>query len=623
MKKLDYNWYIRQMSDLKALTSGRKAKYLRNYRYYNNTPRISLENIKDPTIVGYFMLDASPEDDTTITPSINIIKSCIDTLTSKMAESKVRPFFNTINGTYKDQHICRQTQQCFDQYFDYEDCNKKVAECFRDCAIFDTGWIYIDEVTKHIYKALPWQVYFRPAEMTYNKLTRIYYERTDYPVTLLPDEVRKDLNDENIEYVRFGIYYDIFNHTKAYYCSDTSKLVFSEPYESDELPFVYLHYSTPVFGNTSLAVSDMLYSIQLEINQIMAKIKDASQLNPANTYFVPDESNIKVSQINNRIGNIIKYRATPNMTSSPITVSTPPFIDNQYIEILDKFIEKGYEMVGISALSASSKKPTGVDSGIALTTLEDTESERFETQLNQVIKCYIEIAKKCIAVFPTNANILPESTSRVPNKWKDIVEETDKMVIQKSSADALSKDPAEKLKELQSLAQAGIIPASRVATFLEIPDINSGFSLTTNAINAVLSVIDDCLKNDNFDIPVYIPYDMLEEEILNTQLSLRSANYEKNKKDIDKLSKLYDIAEDEKKKWMATKDAQAQAAAVQSSQAETVKNGGVAGGQNVLEKEVGLESAQDGGGWDGQAYNQQGAPNDSMTTADNQGGVSN
>jgi hypothetical protein len=109
----------------------------------------------------------------------------------------------------------------------------------------------------------------------------------------------------------------------------------------------------------------------------------------------------------------------------------------------------------------------------------------------------------------------------------------------------------------------------------------------------------------------------IAKEVLNTQLSLRSANYEKNKKDIDKLSKLYDIAEDEKKKWMATKDAQTQAAAEQSNQAETVKNGGVAGGQNVLEKEVGLESAQDGGGWDGQQYNQQGTPNDAMTTEDN------
>lgn len=614
--KFTDDWFMKQMQELKSLTSNRKAKYLRNYRYYSNTPRISIENIKDPTIIGYFQIDASPEDDTTITPSINIIKSCIDTLTSKMAQSKVRPFFNTINGTYKDQHICRQTQQFFDQYFDYEDCNRKVSECFRDSAIFDTGWIYIDEVTKHINKALPWQVYFRPSEMTYNKLTRIYYERTDYPVTLLPEEIANDITS-NSEYVRFGVYYDTFNHKKAYYCSDTKKLIYSSDYESEELPFVCLNYSTPVFGNTSLSVADMLYSIQMEINQLAAKIKDASQLSDANTYFIPDDSDIKVTQLNNRIGNIIKYRATPNMTGSPVTCSTHPFIDPQYQSTLDSYIEKAYEMIGISALSAQSKKPTGLDSGIALTTMEDVESDRFETQLNQVIKCYIEIAKKCISVFPKNENILPESNSRVTIKWKDIVEETNKMVIQKSSADALSKDPAEKLKELQSLAQAGIIPASRVATFLEIPDINSGFSLTTNAINAVLSVIDDCLKNDNFDIPVYIPYDMLEEEILNTQLSLRSANYEKNKKDIDKLSKLYDIAEDEKKKWMATKDAQAQAAAVQSSQAETVKNGGVAGGQNVLEKEVGLESAQDGGGWDGQQYNQQGTPNDAMTTEDN------
>src|SRR5574344_1342876 len=415
--------------------------------------------------------------------------------------------------------------------------------------------------------------------------------------------------------MQFLVYYDIDAGIKAKYVQNINK-VYKEEFDSDRLPFIPLHYMEPISGQTSVSVVDMLNSIQLEIDTLMAKVKDASQLNPCNTFFVPDGSNIKVGQLSNRVGNIVTYKPVPDV-SNPVTTSTPPFIDNQYIQLIDELIQKAYEMIGISALSAQSKKPTGLDSGIALSTMEDVESDRFETQLNQIIKTYVDVAKKCISVFPKNENILPESNSRVTIKWKDIVEETNKMVIQKSSEDALSKDPAEKLKELQSLAQAGIIPASRVATFLEIPDINSGFSLTTNAINAVLSVIDDCLKNDNFDIPVYIPYDMLEEEILNTQWSVRSANYEKNKKDIDKLSKLYDMAEDEKKKWMATKDAQAQAAAVQSSQAETVKNGGVAGGQNVLEKEVGLESAQDGGGWDGQQYNQQGTPNDAMTTADN------
>lgn len=328
-RKYTQEWILQQQSELKSLTCGREAKYLRDFKYYNNTPRLSLKNMRDPTIVGYFQMEPSIEDDTTITPSINIIKSCIDTLTSKMAQSKVRPFFNTINGTYKDQHICRQTQQFFDQYFDYEDCNKKVAECFRDSAIFDTGWIYVDEMTKHIYRALPWQVYFRPSEMTYGDIKRIYYERTDYPVSLLPDFIKKDLND-GISYVRYGIYYDTDNHVKSYYCSDTSKLTFIEEYEPDEIPFVYLHYNTPVFGNTSLSVADMLYSIQLEINQLMAKIKDSSQLNPANTYWVPDDSNVKVTQLNNRVGNVVKYHASPSMTGSPVTVATPPFIDGQY-----------------------------------------------------------------------------------------------------------------------------------------------------------------------------------------------------------------------------------------------------------------------------------------------------
>ena len=41
------------------------------------------------------------------------------------------------------------------------------------------------------------------------------------------------------------------------------------------------------------------------------------------------------------------------------------------------------------------------------------------------------------------------------------------------------------------------------------------------------------------EIPDYIPLPMLKNEIVNTQLSLRAANYEKNKKDIDKLTQLY------------------------------------------------------------------------------------
>ena len=93
MKK-DEIWQA--VCELKSLNEKRNSKYLRNYRSYWYTPWASLKNIRDPSLVGYFQKDDSWEDDTTATPQLNIIKSVIDTLTSKIAQSKVRPFFNTM-----------------------------------------------------------------------------------------------------------------------------------------------------------------------------------------------------------------------------------------------------------------------------------------------------------------------------------------------------------------------------------------------------------------------------------------------------------------------------------------------------------------------------------------------
>lgn len=532
-----------RVSELKTLNESRLSKYYRNYNYYNNTPAGTLKNIRNPSIVGLYNIEESIETDTTLTPSLNVIKSCIDTLTSKIAQSKVRPFFNCINGTFKDINVCKNAQQYFDQYFDIEEVNKKVSMAFRDACIFDHGVLYVDGETKTITKALPWQVFVRPAELTYNNITRAYYCQKDYPVSMLPERYRKKVlnNNPQQEYVTYGIYYDTVDECKAVYISELD-FVDIEKYEGNRVPFVFLWYNNPIHGGSSVSIVDMLYGIQTEINILMSKVKDASQLTPANTIFLPDDATIKSSQLNNRIGNIITYKATSDMTSSPVTIATPPFIDAEYMELINNLKETAYEMVGISQLSAQSKKPSGLNSGVALQTVEDVESERFEEQLNQVIRCYVEIAKTCLRVFPKDETILPDTPNRLDVKWRDIVDEEKKMQIQFSAADSLSKDPSTKLQQLQQLAQVGVIPQERIAQFMELPDLEGGYSLSNNAINAVLSVIRDCIESDSYDVPDYIPIPMLKTEILNTQLSLRAANFQKNQKDIEKLDRLYDAA---------------------------------------------------------------------------------
>jgi hypothetical protein len=532
---------LANIQELKSLCGARDAKYRRNFRKYAATPYATLDTLRTQTSIGYFQVDDYSADDTETPPSLNVIKSVIDTLTSKIAQSKVRPFFNVVNGDFKDIQAAKQAQQYFDIYFDQQGVTRLVAESFKDSCIFDTGVIFINPKTKVISKALPNQVYIRPSERTYNKLTRCYYEQKDFPLSLLSEDIRKKIVKEGVEYVDYGLYFDINSHILAHTLN--GRLAKKEEYLGEQIPFVFIYYENPVVGNSASSVCDILNTIQNQIDLIMAKISDAMQLTPANTILVPDGSGLKASMMNNRIGNVLTYKMSPNMTSSPVSVATPSFIDNQYLQLLQSLFEKAYELVGVSQLSAQSKKPGGLESGVALSTMEDVESERFETQLNQVIHCYVDIAKACIAVFNQEDDILPAKNTRMPMKWKDIVKASDMFEIQYSAADSLSKDPSVKLKQLQALVQAGVIPPSRLGSFMQIPDLETGYSLANNAMDAVMKTINDCIENDVYEVDSFVPFDMLKEEILNTQLSLKAGNDKKNKKDIDKLTKLYENIE--------------------------------------------------------------------------------
>ena len=525
------------INELVSLGEKYRGKYNRNHRLYEYTRNINIDDIKDGSTVGYYYRGY---EETSSDVQQNIIKSCVDTLVSKIASQKVRPFFNTVHGSFRDFQICKQAQQYFDLLYDMQNVGQTVDMSFRDCCIFSKGVVYCDEVEKKIKRAMPFNVYTRPSEETYGKLTRVYYKQKNYPVSLLQENIKKKIKTD-LEYVDVGLYYDIVNHVKAYYIPQTGdeENLIVEEYKRDTLPFVFIHYSNPVVGSDATSIVDLLYGIQIEIDTILQKITEASRLNPAMTFFLPEGSQIKAGQLNNRVGNIITYRPTPNMTSSPVTTSTPAFIDDQYIQLLDNLKTTAYELTGISKLSAQSAKPVGIDSGLGLRTITNIESERFQTQFNQVIRMYVEIARTCISVFDPNDDILPRDQKRVNIKWSDIVEEYEKMSIQYSGADALSKDPATKLQQLQVLAQAGVISQTRIAQLMEIPDLESGYSMANNSINAVMTVIDDCIMKNKMDVPEYIPIPLLKEELVNTMLSLRASDHPSNALDIAKLTQLY------------------------------------------------------------------------------------
>lgn len=541
MKKEEF---IQDMEWLVNREGARRQKYRRNLRVFYHTFGIGMNNIDDTSVVGYYSNSQyDTEEDTSSGIQENIIKSCIDTLVSKIASQKVRPYFNTVNGTFKEMRIVKQAQQFFDQLYDDQNVNKTVTKAFKDACIFDTGIIYIDKDTHSIQRVLPWQVAIDNREASYNGLTRLVWKKENFPITNIPftDSKLKKQVINTQQQVTFYEYWNLNEGKKVYYIPEMD-FYKEEKYEENIIPFIFINYDDPIKGNSSVSVVDLLFGIQDEIDSLIVKIKDASQLSSPLKYLVPESSSVKVNKLTNRVGEVITYSALPNQTTPPVVAVTEPFMDPQWISLLDKLKQDAYELCGISQLSATSQKPQGLNSGVALSTMEDIESDRFEVQLNTIIRTYVDIAKMCIALFNRDENILPDNRLRKGFTWGDIVDAQNQLIIQFSAAENLSKDPQTRAQQVMMLVQLGVIPQNRIASLMEIPDTAQGYSIANNSIEAVMNVIDECIEDDNFEVPDFIPTDMLMQEILNTCLSLSSANKDgRNQGDIDKLMKLYQL----------------------------------------------------------------------------------
>lgn len=530
------NEITNQIDKLESKFGAFKSKCLRNLRLYTYSPNITLDN-SDSSVVGYYDLGTfDVESDTTSSIQENIIQSIIDTLSSIVASQKVRPFFSTVNGTTKEQRAVMQAQIFFDQLYEENNINKVVSLAFRDACIFDKG---IVKIGKQITRVNPWNFYINPAEWTYTKkLTQCVERFPKMPGRIVNRKYNTKL-PTNIEYTVYE-YYDTLEKVKAVYIREKN-LVIKETWNHDIIPYQFIFYSEPLKSFTSQSVTDQLYGIQMQIDDILSIVKDSIQMNPGVTYFVPTSSNIKTSMLTNRTGQIIEYDAIQGQSGSPITSQLSDIISPQFIQLLEKLKEDAYELIGISQLSASMQKPQGVDSGKALQTLDNIESDRHEILLTSIINLYIDIAKALIELYDEEESILPPSPFRSKFTWKDIVDAKDNMSIQFSAAQSLSKDPSTKLQQLIQLKNEGVIPQYNIARLMEMPDITAGSNAANNAFDAVQDFIGDLLDSHKVpsEIPVYLPTDMLSDEILNTILSL-SKNKE-NKNDIELLLVVYNM----------------------------------------------------------------------------------
>ena len=433
-------------------------------------------------------------------PSTNVITSVIDSLVSKLSNNKVRPFFAPINGTIKTKKVIRQAQQFFDIYYDKINLNNIISETFKDACIFDIGYIIINPFTFEVERVPSYCI----EELNVNGVNKVALIKWIHQPSLILDKYGVSTSRQ---YINVEM---LIKENEAILYVDEKKV---KTIPTNGYPIVNVYYNEPINNGKTVSIVDELEGIQTQIDLINAKIAATSQLTPANLVFIDEQSGLKSSDVNNKDCQIYPVGIQPGNTANPVNVVTPVPFDPYWSSMLDFYINKAYDMIGISQLSAQSRKPSGLDSGVALQTMEDIESDRFEVQVNHFINAYINVTRKLIEIIPEDFEILPADKYQSTMTWATLKEQNNLYKVQYSAATSLSKDPAERAKQIIQMSQIGLITPSKAAELMDMPDLTDAYSDAEAMEMAVSAVINNAVEYDLYDVPAYVSLTSLAREI--------------------------------------------------------------------------------------------------------------
>ena len=522
----------------------RLAKYRRNFNVYaNNGAR--LEDMREQYGNPLTFYNVWSGQDPGVPPAENIARAAVDTHVSKLSQTKVRPFFNPLVGTWKTRKVCRSAQVYFDEFFEMQRVYHKADQVQIFADVFEAGVLRVNEMTGTIDIIAPWEYIYDAAEYNFGKLTRCFMYRRQYPMVYLKDtlEANKDrlevadmlrqLDIDRTIKCNYEVYYDLYD-TCRYEFVDGHQIS-EEEIEFEVSPFVILWRAEPLKGNQSTSMVDTILPTQRQIDVLDERIHIAIELNPAQTVWLPKGGGVPTSLLSNDIGNVYEYLPIPGVTD-PVKFVTPAPLDPMYINLLSYFKQAAFENEGISQLSAQSKIPGNAQSGKMLDSLEDVESERHNVSLQQRIDFFMRLAKTCIEVFPENKEILPKKSGRASVTWKDIKSEREKFNIQFSASSALSKDPKTKMEQIEKLLAMRIIDPGMVSAFLELPDLEGIESIDAASFDYCEKVVERAAEEGVYDFYQVVNITQLFQVTANTLMRL-DANDE-DREVLDRLGNL-------------------------------------------------------------------------------------
>lgn len=459
-------------------------------------------------------------------PTMNVVQSCIDTLVSRLTQSRPRPVFLTDNGDYRERKFAKQMNSFINGEI-YQTKAYEMGELLlRDAGAIGDGVAKIVETQDRkvgLERRMSTELLVDPNDALYGKPRQLFEVKlVDKGVLadMFPKakkniqtaeqayaddsaDSQKTISDQIIiaEAWHLPSGKDSKDGRHSIVCS--SGIVFDDPeFNKPDFPFVKIPYSSRLMGFWGQGLAEQLLGTQVEINKLLITMSRAINLVGVPRVFVEVGSKVLSSALNSEVGSIIKYSGT-----KPV-YEVAPCIPQEVYAQLERLVKFAYEQSGISALAATSQKPAGLNSGEAIRNYDDLQSDRFAALAKRYDNVYIDMAYKMADLAKDIAVRDGKYQTVFPNKngvkqidLPDVKKLEDPFVIQCFDSSSLPRDPAGRLQKVTELMQAGIIDIPEGRRLIDFPDLEQVNMLATAGEERILQALDKIVEDGDYTPP--------------------------------------------------------------------------------------------------------------------------
>jgi hypothetical protein len=446
----------------------------------------------------------------------NLITSTSDTVCAKISKMKARIQFLTSGGDYDAKRQAQQLTKFMDGLFYHNGIYKLHQMAFRDSTVFDAGALKHYRKDNQIVteRVLGLELYVDAADALYGKPQSLYqikyfnratliemYPRFKSDIAASAESFDRTLYkaQELAEFVAVIEAWHLptpgVEGAKGRHVITIEKAtLLDEEYNREHFPFTFFQWSAPVTGFWGQSLTERLTGNQIEINKMLRTIQKSFHLGSAFKVFLEYGSRVAKEHLNNEIGSIVYY------SGSKPEFYVPQTVHPEYFRHLDWLITKGYEEAGVSVSSATSQKPAGLESGVAIREYNDIETERFaiisqsyEHSFLQTARQYIELAKE-IYENGEELEVTAQSKKFIEKiKWSDVALDKEDYIMQMFPVSMLPHEPAGRLAFVQDLMNMGAINQDTAVSLLDFPDIEVPMDRKTAAMDDINKVIEAIL----------------------------------------------------------------------------------------------------------------------------------